>query len=477
VSSTLEDLIAVRTQQQLFAQLLAVFKANGFPVESWQTFGTERTRLMAFSSALIDALTQYVPDVAAGGLPRLAANRGLSGWLDLTAQYIFQISRILAVRTEGIIRLRPTTGTGPFTVLAGRAIAVFGDSGNRYINVEGFTIPLSNSVDVLFRAEFAGAKYADISNDPFITLATPIPGVTLSNPASLFTGINHIGSGAGTISLAGSTPSSAPHQVTITIEVSGDIGLMQWSYSMDGSPAVNNGTNPFLSIPGTGIVITMVNGTPAPSFIRDETYTFGTPGSWVTLQGTDEESDADLATDCENRWPTLSPIATVGLYEFLARRTPIYGTQVTQVIVVPDEVINDRVNIVVAGPAGPLSSASIIAIQNFLRARRPGTVIPVVVSPTVFGILLSGVVTVQIGSLTSAQQSIDLSLTQYIQSVGINGIIRIAEIIDRIMEVDGVIDVTGVTINGSSSNVALGNSTTFLFPVLQPLALSYVGST
>lgn len=470
-SPALSALLNPLTVEQVFQILLAVYQANGFPTQSWQPGGTERTRLKAIATALTDVSSNYVPGVTAGGFTTLAPG---TGWMPLLASELYNLEQEPATHTVGTINLASATGVGPITVTSGSLIVVFAGTGNRYILAEDGTIPAGpGSVDLSFVAEFAGAKYNDPSNSGALTLVTPIPGVTPTNPAGTYGEISHVGSGTGTLTLGGSP--TIPHQVVVRIDSTGDSGVASWSYSVDGGAFVSAGAVPSASdIGGTGIDVTLVDGVGTPnSFIEGDTYTFATPGTWITSQGADIESDQALSQRCRDRWATLAAVGVTGLYDLLARSTPDVGAQVTQVIVQPDPDINNKLNIVIAGPAGVLPAGTISAVQSYVQARTPITVFPVVVSPSTTNVTLGGTITCQAKLFASVQLAVQVAMTNYINSVPINGTIRIARIIELLMEIEGVIDVASVTINGDALNLALGGPGIFRIASLQPLAFGY----
>lgn len=467
---TLASLLVAQTQEDLFQIALGVYQANGFPVQSWQPLGVERTRLMAFTKALADALASYVPAYVGAGFLDYATG----AWLQLTAQELYNILYNAATFTQGSIVLTAASGVGSATYQAGELIAIFDASQRRYSNLSSVVVPTGpGTVTATFQAEFAGAAYNnDPSNSGDITLVTPIPGVSLTNPASTYTSVAHVGSGTGSITPSGSP--TEPHQTVITFTSTGASGIASWEYSIDGAPAVSAGAvASATNIGGTSINITLADGASGTSFVDGDTYTFNNPGSWITQQGSDVESDASLATRCRNRWASLSVVPTQGLYELLATSTPSVGSQVTQVIVLPDTVINNKVNIIVAGPAGILPPATVAAIQTYINPRARGTDNPVVASPSSLNVTLAGTITCTASALTTVQAGVQDAVSNYVNSVGINGTIRIAAIIDAIMNLTGAVDATGITINGVAANLVLGSSTTFVLASLQPLGFSY----
>jgi uncharacterized phage protein gp47/JayE len=467
--TTLADLITPQTQASIFQTMLGQYQLQGFLVQSWQPFGVERTRLMAFSAALASVSGTYIPQAAAGGFLDYAA----PAWLQLTAAELYNIAYNVATATQGNITATAVTGTGAYSIPAGQLIVVFGASGRRYMNTAAVTILAGPSTTVIpVTAEFTGAAYNDPSSSGAITLATPLPGVTLTNVAGNYSVVTVLGSGTGGITISG-VP-IGPHNVVVRADTTGAAAVVSWSYSIDGSPFVSVGVTASAAIGATGIVVALADGATPTSFTAGMTLSFSSPGTWVTSQGADQESPVALAQRCRNRWSSLSPIPTNSLYQLLATSTPTVGAQVTQVVVVPDSVINNQVNIVIAGPAGALPASIIAAVQSYINPRVPITDKPVVVSPSSFAITLAGLVTVSASQRVAAQNAILVAITNYVAGIGINGTLRISALVEQIMLVPGVVDVSGVTINGVAANVTLGSSTTFVLPAQPTLALSYV---
>lgn len=470
---TLASQLQTVTQPQLFASALQTLQAAGFPTQNWQPGGVERTRLMAFTTLMADFVNNYIPAYTGGGLTSFA----VGGWMDLLMQEFFALTRNVAVNTVGNITLTAAAGVSSQTYAAGKLTIVFGVTGNRYFNTGTVIVPAGpGSVTAAFQAEFAGASYNDPSSSGSITLVTPIPGVTLSNVAGTFTTPTHTGSGTGTL-----TPSGAPtqpHSVLINVTGTGASGVASFSYQLDGGAAVSLGAvSSVTNLGGTGINISFVNGGSGTSFVLNDTYLFNNPGTWVTTQGADAEIDSAGGVRCTNRWASLSAVPTQSLYQLLATSTPGVGAQVTQCFVVPDATINNKVNIVVAGPGGVLPSPTIALIQAYISPRARGTDNPVVQSPTTIVITIAALITVAVAQNIAAQSAITTALNNYLTTSSVNTTLRISSIIDLIMNVAGVVDVSGVTINGVAANLTLGSPSTFVLPAQPPtsiLSLSFV---
>lgn len=471
--ATLAELLAAVTIQQSLAKVLGVYQSYGFPTTSWQSGGTDLTRALAIATAVNDLAANYVPGITAGGFTQLAADIEDTGWIRLLADQNFDLPFNPATFTVGTITLTASSTAGTNVIAAGQLIAVFGASGNRYINSTGGTLSASSTLDLQWTAEFAGAQYNDPSSSS-ITLVTPLPGVTLSNPATDYTDVVHVGSGTGTLDLTGSPVGS--HQVIVRIDSTGAAGVAEWSYSLDGSPFVSesNATS-VTNLGGTGINIDLVDGmTGTTSFVDGDTYLFNTPGSWITTQGSDAEVNIALALRCQDRWSSLSNIQTEGYYELITRSVPTVGSQVTQVIVLPDADINNKVNIVVAGPEGVLPPGTIADIQSYVTPRAIGTDYPTVVSPAVHDTTVAFTATVQASLLSAAQDAVDTVVTNYVNESGINPTIRLASIIELAMEQVGMIDVADLLIDGVAANLTLGDDETFVVASLDTLTIAWV---
>lgn len=470
MTATLQQLLAPQTIEEIFSRLLAVYQAQGFPTTSWQTGGVDRTRTLAIATALLTISADYIPSIAAGGLLDYAALLENPDWIRLLAEQTYDLEYNRSSFTVGNMTL--TAGSAGYTITAGQVIVVFPATGNRYINSTGGVLASSGTLELDFTAEFAGAQYNDASNGT-ITLVTALPGVTVTNPSTDYTEVSQVGSGVGTVTPSG-TPVGA-HQVVIRIDTTGDAGVAAWSYSLDGSPYVSVGSEITVSdLGGTGIDVTLIDGSGGTNFVEDDTYSFNTPGSWITTQGSDDEANQALATRCRNRWSSLSGVATTGYYELLATSTPDVGSQVVHVSVLPDEDINNKVNCIVAGPEGILPPATITAIQTYIDGRTIGTDYVTVSSPSAQEMTYGGTLTVGAAYLAAAQDAADAAMNDFTNDGGVNPTFRIAEVIDRLMDIDGMVDAASITINGSSSNVTLGSASTFVVGVFDSTSFTWV---
>lgn len=475
--ATLAELLVPQTVEQTFNQLIALATQLGFPTSSWQPGGTERARLLMFATVLSNLSSDYIPGLAAGGLTKLST--GL--WLDLLSENNYNITRNPATQTEGLVTLSTeVSNAGPYVITDPQSFYIVFPDGLRYYNKVGFTIPSDGYIAETFVSEFAvdtlvGLTYNEGSNQP-ITMLTPLPGVVITNPEQEFSDItqqglgqNGLGTGTGTITLSG-TPIAA-YFVIIKVDIGGESGGATWSYSLDGSNFSDGYTNSSLELfdgpTDTGVLVTLVNGSPTPSFSVGDTYIFATFQSWITVQGADKEADIALQNRDIDSWNALSGIPTQGYYEKLVQEVPTVGSQVTQVIVEPDGYVNDKVNIVIAGPNGALPADTIALVQTYVSQRITTTEYPVVYSPGTIALPVTLNIQVSVAQYQTLYGTdgtdglVGDLIGKFIKTTPINGLLRVFKLSELLMELIGVIDINSITINGSFSNYQLGTSTTY----------------
>jgi uncharacterized phage protein gp47/JayE len=476
---TLQQLLNPQTPQEVFNALISLATNLGFPTSSWQAGGVERARLLLFATMLSDLSSNYQPSVVQAGL--LASSSG--DWLTLFALNNYLIQRNPATPTDGYLSFNTaSSGAGPYVVSAQTMFAIFPD-GLRYYNTDDFTIPASSTISLVhFRSQFPvntvnGFTYNE-GNNQAITLLNPLPGVLVSNPelsfsAVIHTGVNSSGLGIGTGTIVPSGTPLNKYYIIVRIDKSGESGVTSWSYSVDGNEYVSVGVvasaEIFDGATDTGVLVTLANGSPVPSFIQGDNYIFSTPESWIFAQGADEESDVSVIQRCEAQFPDLSalPEPTNSFYIKLAKETPGVGSQVTQVIVQPDGYINGKLNVIIAGPAGQLTATTTEAVQNYIQPRVFDFVS--VNSPGALNVGVAFTITVSINSYTTLygttgfDGTVGAVLNTYIDTVPINGVVDLSQIVRKVLELDGTIDITlsTVKLNGVAANITLGSPTSF----------------
>lgn len=482
MAQTLASLLQQMTPQQAFQLLLTYYQAAGYPTTAWAQGGPDIAHNQAFSQALSSALANYVPAIAGGSLLDYAPT--YPGWTQITAQEVYNLPVNSATFTQGAINAVNASSASYSYSPSSPLIAIFTDSQNRYFSQGSGTIGASGTTaGIVFQAEFAGSKYADPSNSAALKLASPsLPGVTLTNPSTNFSGVTHTGSGTGTITLSGSPVGAHALVLLITATSSGVPASV--SYQLDGAAPVALGiVSSVTNLAGLGINVTLNNGASGTSWVNGDTYSFSTPAPWITSQGADQETDLALASRSRNRWSTLAAIPTSSLYTLLAKSTPSVGAQVTQAFVAPDPFVNNKVNIIVAGPGGVLPPATIALIQAFVQTYARLCDNPVVGSPTTTAVTIAATIYGAASQAAAIDAAARTATNNYIAAITVNGTIKLSAIESSIVPnpvsgaggVSGVTDLQNLTINGVAANLVLGSPSTFVLPAYPPtLNFTYV---
>jgi hypothetical protein len=463
---TVSELLSVETfdavKQKFLSKLQSAKDALGnavnLPITDWYSGGIARTFLELLVDGVWDATAALIPTIVKSGLIDFAEG----DWLDLVGEQLYQVTRRVASHTTGTIRLTCAGGAGPYTINPGQLWFV-GAGGNRYNNTTGGVLASGGTLDVTVKSESPNHSVATSSTDTAplvnytdasatITQFSPsLPGVTCTNPAPTFSAVSKIGTSTGTVTPSG-TPSGGSHRVTVRIDSQGQVGVATWSYSVDGGAFVSAGTAA-AAVVGFGITVTLANGSVNPSFYATDRFLFDAPGTWIITQGTDKETDPAYRTRCKARWPSLGALPTVDAYDLMVR---LASDQVTQTLVASDPTVNNKVLIYIAGQGGALPSPVIATAQAYVDPRVGLTDYPVVGTPANRALNLAGAtVLVKSAYKTAAQLGAQAAISSYFSSAGINPTIRLAELVELIMDQEGVVDITGLTINGVAANLVL----------------------
>lgn len=446
---TLASLLATPTADDIKAKLLASLNVVGFPITDWLSGGVARTLTEMVAAALRDFVGVLTPRIAGGGILDTAEG----DWLTLLVEQLYEMERREASYTEQRMVLTDDGGTGPHTINAGDVI-VEANTGNRYINTTGGTLLLGGTLVLTFKAESPGGSYAD-PGGTVTRMVTTIAGVTVDNPDQDFSPVAQTGIGPGTVtpSAPGGAGTATAHTFVIKILSSGQVGAATWSYSMDGAEHVSGGTVvATYDLPGGTRVAFANHGTFPVSFVLGDLYTFTTPGSPITVQGQNIETDEELRERARARWPDLSLVPTETKYATWAKAASV---QVTKVTATPDLAIPGQVNVKIAGNSNPLSVDVVNLVQAYVNDRADITDKAVVTAAATELITPAGTVTVRAADLAAVQAAAQTAWSTYIQTIPIAGVVRVAELAQAVMDA-GAVDFTALLLNGAAS-VQLGD--------------------
>jgi len=186
-----------------------------------------------------------------------------------------------------------------------------------------------------------------------------------------------------------------------------------------------------------GDIVTLL--TPLPGVTIANTALAGS-GAWLVVQGVDGESDAALRLRCQEKWSSLGAGGNAPAYAYHAKNA---SPQVTRVKVLEAFPIGGQVTIICAGPSGAITDAKTLAeVTAYLEdGRRPQCVKVHVRSAFPRPIVLAGDVRVRATLKDPAVAFVSVQITDMQQTLDIGERVPIAELVQRIMDAPGVMNV------------------------------------
>ncbi|NCC31823.1 MAG: hypothetical protein EOM24_07325 [Chloroflexia bacterium] len=327
---SLASLLTVESQEDHETKILADLQSAGFPVTDWSDGGIAKTLVATEASAnAVFSVNQML--IARGGYLSTASQAGDS-WLTLLAAERYQNTRYEATKTVGRVSVYCDAANGPYTLTAG--LLRFTDAvGHRYVNTTTGTLSSGTSMDLLVEAESGGEDY-NVANDVIDTLETGLSGVGYA----LGTGVIKSNSSAPTVSYTGLWHASNEADVQVKIIVGGSRGTatFQWSSNGGGTWSATQTTAATYAVPGSeSLVIAFATGTYVAGDIyywtdNCDSFNPGPGGTWITVSGSDEESNERLQRRCQTRWATLGYGQNDDWFEYYATTGHDYADSVTR---------------------------------------------------------------------------------------------------------------------------------------------------
>ena len=477
--TSLETLLATPTEQALKERLRGLLQEGNFPVTDWLSGAVGRSIWEMETAALLELVANMIPVLARAGFSELASG----DWLTLLSYYLYDNARVAASFTLQSCVLTCAAGAGPYTLQPGDVVAK-STAGLEYLSVTGGTLNTSSTLAVTMQSRFVndsanGLDYADGAGT-LTQLVTALPGVTISNPAPEFDTVTLVGVGNGIVATSRTNPVVAPSACTLRIRIdsNGDIGSATFSYSISGGAWVFAGAMPAtFDVPATGIRLTFTNGAATPSFVLDDIYYGGSPGTPIVQRGADEESDAELQLRNREKWASLAEVPTDDLYALWAKRV---APVVRLVKVEVDGVQPGKVNLTIAGRGYALPAGVVATVQADANARKPVTDRPVVASATPQAITISAIIKLNRKDLAAHQAAAQRAIASLVASKPLDPTIYLAEIIDELRSPSAgttkAIDVPigNILINGVAANLVLSGGKVASFSQVLSTTLSWV---
>lgn len=451
--ASLSDLLTVKTAATYQAEILAdvvdvSIVTTPLPVTAWQPGSVART-LIAVQAVIAADFDTAKRAIAEGGFLSTATG----DWLTLLAEEVYDTTRDAAVATRGLVLLTDSGG-GPYTKGASK-VSVSNGAGRAYQSLEGITLPASGSLFVHVQAESAGANW-NVSNSTITTLVSAMAGVTCDNPVPWITTIGTASvatvgtikltsTGGGAILVGGVTVSDGTLTYTnseaLTLAAGTPTDVEFTATAVGNAYNVGNDTITTVTVDPLGDISC---NNPAPS-----------SGTWIYTSGSDQQSDALLRTECQNRWAVLGVGWTEAAIDYLAKQaatsTPITRTKV---VTNPGGVAG-LVGVWVATAAGVPSGGDVAIVQAYFDADRTTLTSTIEVNAvTSLTVTITGTVKVPSAYLGTTQASVTDNLIQLEQSIPIGGsadasnAVQLEDILSAIK--DAVYDSSGANTNPGS---------------------------
>ena len=145
----------------------------------------------------------------------------------------------------------------------------------------------------------------------------------------------------------------------------------------------------------------------------------GSDGTWITVQGANEESDDSLRMRCRGKWTTIAAQPPLDTYSFWALKA---SNEVTRVSVDDRNPLGPGSLVVyLAGDDGPVSAEAVDEVDAALQARKAKTAIVETRNVTSAPIAVVGVVRIRSAFIAGAAEAAEAALDAFFQSLPIGG--------------------------------------------------------
>lgn len=176
---SLKQLLTPVTESEALTTALTILQELGFQATSWFSGSIQRTLVQLYARLNAD-MTESVANVTRSIHPLLAEDE----YADLLGTYAYELPRIAATPTQGVMVLTSSPAAPPHTWLDGEIIIADAESApaNTYTIDVGDTLNTGATLAVDVTAQVPGSA-ANIAPNTTLYLWTPLAGVTVTNPA------------------------------------------------------------------------------------------------------------------------------------------------------------------------------------------------------------------------------------------------------------------------------------------------------
>lgn len=177
----------------------------------------------------------------------------------------------------------------------------------------------------------------------------------------------------------------------------------------------------------------------------------------ATSRGTDEESDVDLLARLLER--VRNPATSGNAAHYKQWALEVSGVGDAKVLPLWNGPGTVKV-VIIDSNKQPASSELVTAVANHIEEVRPIGATVTVESATGLEIDISATVTLATGAvLTEVQTSFEVALTAYLQQIAFRqNYVSYAQVGSLLLDTPGVLDYSGLTLNGGTGNVSIGDT-------------------
>lgn len=148
-------------------------------------------------------------------------------------------------------------------------------------------------------------------------------------------------------------------------------------------------------------------------------------GTWITLSGTNDETDDQYVIRCQDRWPAIGTGTTNQVFDLWAKTA---DTTVTRTMIQPSISVAGRIEVFLAGAAGPVSGGVVTTVDDYIQPRLSLTTTAVTASAS--GVATTVTATIYVAAAYYTQSQADCS--QNLQALFNGGTNTIVELLPGI---------------------------------------------
>lgn len=320
---------------------------------------------------------------------------------------------VLALRKNGF----PVTAWQPLSV----PLSMVENDAEALADLYKLTSNIGNGGFMLLAAQAGLDQWVEIHAQQFYNEA-PIEGVTTKGVVR-FTDAQNQGPftrAAGEITVATAFGLKFLNDAGFTIPLGGYVDVAVTAEAVGTDYNVGNGTITALVTALSGVTV----NNPDPG-----------SGTWLTRAGTNRETASALAQRCVDKWKKLGTGTPTGVYDTWAKEA---GQGVVKTAAYVSSTTPGMVDLYVSGANGPLTSPQIAAVQAYVQALAPLTVLVNVLSPSVVVVNIAGNAYVDANFTTQAQAEASANLTALFEALPIGGTLWFSALVDAFQKATGV---------------------------------------